>query len=426
MINKAKMQEQSHANVELTESPQVPVDTLSVASNREVTETSQVTWSGAHIALQFYQASHLRDVILLDSESSTSIFCNPSFVMDIYETNEVLELLTNRGPLKMNLKATVPGFGLVWFDSDSIANIFALADMEDKYQVTYDSSKESALIVHLLHKTIKFCRSAGKLYCYKLDYNTRNSDCRNNKFALVNTVEENKLAYTNHQFECAKKAQELYHALGTPSISDFKAIIHMNVIKNNPITLEDIKIAKNIFGLDVGSLKGKTTHTKPLPVVSDYVEIPQELIAAHHQVTLCMDTMIINGLAFLTMISRNIQYRTAEFIPSLNMESYRSALDHVLQVYKHAGLSVVKLHCDNEYHPLEDTLMDKQVWHQNELFKRPRACAGGRTQQSCDQGMIPCYISLTAIQETPSNYDQDSSHGVCQETQLLSSQGWCL
>jgi hypothetical protein len=62
-----------------------------------------------------------------------SIFCNPSFVTDIHETDEVLELLMNGGPLKTNLKATVPGFGLVWFDSDSIANIFALADMEDKY-----------------------------------------------------------------------------------------------------------------------------------------------------------------------------------------------------------------------------------------------------------------------------------------------------
>jgi hypothetical protein len=307
-------------------------------------------------------------VILLDSESSTSIFCNPSFVTDIHETDEVLELLTNGGPLKTNLKATVPGFGLVWFDSDSIANIFALADMEDKYRVTYDSAKQSALIVHLPHKTVKFCRSAGKLYYYKPDYNTGNSDTGSNKkfgpsnhakFTLVNTVEENKLAYTNRQFERAKKARELYHALGTPSISDFKAIIRMNAIKNNPITLEDIKIAENIFGPDVGSLKGKTTRTKPLPVISDYVEIPAELIAAQHQVTLCIDTMKINGLAFLTTISRNIQYRTAEWIPSLDMEAYRSALDHVLQVYKRAGLSVVKIHCDNEYHPLENTLLDK-------------------------------------------------------------------
>jgi hypothetical protein len=70
--------------------------------------------------------------------------------------------------------------------------------------------------------------------------------------------------------------------------------------------------------------------------------------------------MKINGLAFLTTISRNIQYRTtAEWIMSLDMEAYRSALDHVLQVYKHTGLSVVKIHCNNEHHPLEDTLMDK-------------------------------------------------------------------
>jgi hypothetical protein len=66
-------------------------------------------------------------------------------------------------------------------------------------------------------------------------------------------------------------------------------------IKNNPVTLEDIKITESIFGPDIGNLKGKTTRGKPSPVVSDYIEIPPELIQAQQDVVLCMDTMYING-----------------------------------------------------------------------------------------------------------------------------------
>ena len=44
----------------------------------------------------------------------------------------------------------------------------------------------------------------------------------------------------------------------------------MNAITNIPITFDDVKIAEKIYGLDIGALKGKTTPTKPVPVVSDY------------------------------------------------------------------------------------------------------------------------------------------------------------
>ena len=92
-------------------------------------------------------------------------------------------------------------------------------------------------------------------------------------------MDENKAFFTNRQFARAKKAQELYHALGTPSIQDFKAILRMNIIANNPVTIEDIETAEQIFGSDIGSLKGKTTRKKPIPVVDDYIAIPEELYA---------------------------------------------------------------------------------------------------------------------------------------------------
>jgi hypothetical protein len=65
----------------------------------------------------------------------------------------------------------------------------------------------------------------------------------------------------------------------------------MNVIKNCPMTVEDINIAENIFGPDMSSLKGKSTRCKPKPVRIDLIEILKELITKHHDIKLCMDTM---------------------------------------------------------------------------------------------------------------------------------------
>ena len=104
--------------------------------------------------------------------------------------------------------------------------------------------------------------------------------------------------FTNRQVQQAKLARQIYHALGTPSIQDFKVIVTMNTLNDMPITIEDIKTAELIFGPDIGALKGKTVRKKPTPVVSNYIKIPRELFSNHHEVTLCIDAMHINGLAF--------------------------------------------------------------------------------------------------------------------------------
>jgi hypothetical protein len=236
-----------------------------------------------------------------------------------------------------------------------------MAEMEDKYRITYDSAKELALIVHLPNKQGRFKRSFGKPYSYKPNYDIgKEHEGSRTDFGLINMVSENQAAFTDCQFQRAKKARELYHALGTPSMADFKAIICMNAIKNNPGSLDDINTAEKIFGTDIGQLKGKTTCVKPIPAVSDYIEVPQEILHEQQHVTLCIDTMKINGIPFLTTVSRNIKYWTAEWLPSLDMSAYRSALDQVFSIYSKAGFTITHIHCDNEYCPLQDEMLTKQ------------------------------------------------------------------
>jgi hypothetical protein len=48
-----------------------------------------------------------------------------------------------------------------------------------------------------------------------------------------------------------------------PSTKDFLRIVARNQLPNCPITRDDILAAEDIFGPDIGSLKGKTTRRKP-------------------------------------------------------------------------------------------------------------------------------------------------------------------
>jgi hypothetical protein len=200
-------------------------------------------------------------------------------------------------------------------------------------------NKENAFTIYLPDKRIKFTKTDQGLYVFKPKIRKTNRI----ESQFVNTIDKNKTFFTTQQVDKAKQARELYHALGTPSIQDFKAILCMNLIANNPVTTEDIEIAKEIFGPDIGSLNFKTIRKKPALVVNDYIKIPPELTAKQQNVTLCINGMKVNGLSFLTTISKNICYRTAQFIASKLISLYKEALKEVIQIYNKAGFKIIEI-----------------------------------------------------------------------------------
>jgi hypothetical protein len=75
-------------------------------------------------------------------------------------------------------------------------------------------------------------------------------------------------------------------------------------------------------------------------------------------IDLCIDTMMVNNIPFLTTISKRIKYRTPEFVPNKTMSAYRSALE---RVYQSAGFRINTVSCDNEFKPLLEDM--KSSWN---------------------------------------------------------------
>jgi hypothetical protein len=98
------------------------------------------------------------------------------------------------------------------------------------------------------------------------------------------------VGFTKQEVDSAKVARKIYHAMGCPAVDIFKHhhAIRANLIKNCPVTTQDAIKVELIFGPDVGSIKGKTTHKRAPAVNDDYIEIPEE-IANQDDLTLCID-----------------------------------------------------------------------------------------------------------------------------------------
>ena len=126
---------------------------------------------------------------------------------------------TNGGLLNCNQTCTVPQLGECCFNKDSITNIIALSDITDKFRVTMDTANEKAMLIHLPDRIVKFEQMSNGLYAR--DPTKTTSD----KYQLVQTVEENLTFLTPRQQTRAKKAREIFHATGTPSVDDMKALI---------------------------------------------------------------------------------------------------------------------------------------------------------------------------------------------------------
>ena len=208
---------------------------------------------------------------MLDNGSKTSLFSKKLLVQNIYDVEMPLELLTNGGEINLQQKAIVNGFGDIWFHPNSISNIFSFSELKDKYRITYDYRIVDSFNIHIKDKIVKFKGRLDGLYLFKPPPQAIQ------EVNMIETVKEKELLFTPLQISRAKQAQKLYHNLDTPSIKDFKAIIRVNAIENNLVTIDDINIAEKVFGKDISSLKGKTTRTRPTPVINDYIKIPRKL-----------------------------------------------------------------------------------------------------------------------------------------------------
>jgi hypothetical protein len=306
-------------------------------------ENPSFGWMACGIVMHQVQ-SEMKDWVLLDTASTVSVFCNKEMVKQIRDAPRVLQVQTNAGVFTADKKANLPWCDMeVWFDPMAITNVISFAELQEKFPICYDNQEADEFRVKTERGVLKFTQVSKNLYVHKPVVKVTQET------SLLNTVQENKKYFTDREFERAKKARNLSRALGCPSDADMKAILRLNMIKDCPVVQRDIDLAQKIFGKDIAVLKGKATRTAPKQVIHDTIEIPKALREAQHKVTLCIDTFFVNKMPFLHTISQNIHYRTSQWIPNRENQTYRKYLEVVFKVYNKAGFKIEYVCADNEF-----------------------------------------------------------------------------
>ena len=142
-------------------------------------------------------------------------------------------------------------------------------------------------------------------------------------------------------------AKWLLHMQGYPSVVDLKTIIKMNAIQDNPVTKSNVKLMQCLFGPDIPTVKAKTTRCCPHQLVSNMVSIPHDLHDAQHNVCLYIEIMYVNGMPFLTTISKNIKYHTTMWVADHTAPTIASLVESILKLYHWASFQVTEVCADH-------------------------------------------------------------------------------
>ena len=94
----------------------------------------------------------------------------------------------------------------------------------------------------------------------------------------------------------------------------------------------------------------------PVPVVSEYVLVPRDMVEWNKIVTLAADVYFVDGAAFLLSLSRQIKFITVEYVATRMAKSPSKHLIQVVQVYMQAGFTVRTILMDGEFEKIKDNL----------------------------------------------------------------------
>ena len=310
--------------------------------------------------------------VLLDTQSNVDIFCNKRLLKNVRRgTGPGLHLRSNGGTMVTRMVGDIPGYGTVWFNPSSLANILSFANIRKRFNVHLNTGPNdpnpSIVVVKPNGKKLVFSEHSMGLYVYDSDdhalriKNTHKLLKPSYDYMFLNTVALLSSEFTKREVNKAKRAHSLYCRLGRPSLKKFLHLLTNNGIRDCPVLPAHAKRALYLFGPDVATLKGKTTRATPNHVPDhDVIPVPAHIKQWHNDVTLCIDIFFVNGLAFFHSISRNIKFRTVEEIPSRAYKHLLLSVQNILNVYQARDFNVHIIRGDLEFDCLRDALLPIQ------------------------------------------------------------------
>ena len=287
--------------------------------------------------------------VLLDNQSTVDIFVEESLLSNIREADEAYMIEGIGGMIYTNLIGDVQHFGAVKFSPDGLANILSKARVRDrKFTITVDDDARTETI-HV-SDTVKFVfreKYGGLHVCDMSELASGPTGDSDNEcdadYALVQTVEDMASQFTVAEVKAAKATREWMRKSGYADTRQLQAQLKYGTVANVPFSLQDLQRADAIFGKDVASLKGKTTHRKGPKVKFEYLPKPIRI-----DQTLHLDLMFVQGMPFLVSVSEPLGLLMATSLSSKSAAPVLAAIKSQLADYHSHQMRVPNCTVDGE------------------------------------------------------------------------------
>ena len=291
-----------------------------------------------------------KEWILLDNQSTIDVFTNGTLLRNIRQGHHTMKIHSTGGVCHTDLVGDLPGYGTVWYHPNGIANILSLARLRKKgYRITYSSEEGNVFNVIKKDGSVRIFRQSDE-GLYFLNTTDKHD------IVLINTVSDNQYKYSNKSYSQAVLARKLQKVIGRPNTRDFIRILNTNALPNSPVTYHDVMTAENIFGPDIGSLKGKTVRQTPDTVEINKTAMPAGIYERYKNMVVAGDIMHVNGMTFLVTISRHLRFATTELLKNQKNETILRAIKNVINVYKEGSFQVTDLLMDGQFDGMSNEL----------------------------------------------------------------------
>ena len=229
--------------------------------------------------------------ILLDTQSNCDIFKNSKLLKNLRkQEGKGLVLHSNGGQMYTDHVGEVPGYGTVWYNPDSLANILSFANVRRKFNISMKTGPgDPRPTISVYRKNggpMEFVEHSLGLYVHEATANLTVKDNDNLKldydYLFLNTTVDLESQFTKRELKQANLAKSLYIKLGRPTMTSFFEMINKSKIRDCPFSLEDAKRFYFISGNDPAAAKGRATRKTPNHVPIEYrVPLPAHILEWH-------------------------------------------------------------------------------------------------------------------------------------------------
>ena len=299
--------------------------------------------------------------IAMDCGASISVFVNLSLLQRIQKL--IHSILVHCGAAKFRNSHMGDLHSSLWHlplprtgyyaYPNGVANLLSLAHVSNEYRVYYDSWVEQAFyIFHRDGTYIKFTQQKNGLYLYHIGEDKEES------FHVGATVKEEQGKYSHLDNRKATLARRIQEKLCLPSDVDLGNAIDSGCLPDCGITKRSIRIATNIYGKSNFAIEGKSMQRKQKTFDEEFCEeIPEHLIREYGEVTLFVDIMHVNGLAFLVSTAKHLGFIQCICIRTAHEERIINTIKNFANVYQLKGFKVTTVHGDGQFRCCKEELI---------------------------------------------------------------------